>query len=66
MNSATSKGDDAATDPFLRALADAPKDGEPLSPEDEAAIQEGLDAIERREVISQDDLRRALGVEKGR
>ncbi|MGH2532918.1 MAG: hypothetical protein ACRDJW_11525 [Thermomicrobiales bacterium] len=52
----------ATTDPFLRALANAPEDDEPLSPEDEAAIKEGLDAIAREEVISQDELRRALGL----
>jgi hypothetical protein len=49
-----------AADPFLRAVANAPEDDEPLSPEDEAAIEEGLDAIERGEVISQDELRRTL------
>lgn len=47
-------------DPFLRALANAPADDAPSSPEDGAAIQEGLDAIARGEVVSQTELRRAL------
>lgn len=52
----------ASDDPFLRALANAPVDDEPLTPEDEAAIQEGLDAIARGDVVTQSEVRRALGL----
>jgi hypothetical protein len=52
----------AATDPFLQALANAPEDDEPLTDEDDAAIQEGLDAIARGDVISDAELRRRLGL----
>ncbi|MGH2559358.1 MAG: hypothetical protein ACRDJH_09855 [Thermomicrobiales bacterium] len=51
-------------DPFLRALASAPEDGEAFSSEDELAIKEELEAIERGEVISQDDLRQELGLDE--
>jgi hypothetical protein len=51
-----------SADPFLNALANAPADDEPLSPEDEAAIAEGLDAIERGDIVSQDELRQVFGV----
>jgi hypothetical protein len=53
---------EAATDPFLHALAMAPPDDEPLTPEEEAAIQEGWDALKRGEVVSDADLRRAIGL----
>lgn len=52
----------ASEDPFVRALANAPEDREPLTPEDEAAIQEGLDAIARGDVVTQADVRRSLGL----
>jgi hypothetical protein len=52
----------AGDDPVLRALANAPEDDEELTPEEEAAIQEGLDAIERGEVVSSAELRRSLGL----
>jgi hypothetical protein len=46
----------AATDPVLRALANAPTDPEPLTEEDAAAVQEGFDAIARGEVVSDAEL----------
>ena len=51
-----------ADDPFLRALANAPAESEPLSPEDEADIDEGWEAIRRGELVSNDELRRKLGL----
>lgn len=52
----------ASDDPFLRARATAPEDDEPVTPEEEAAIQEGLDAIARGDVMTQTDVRRSLGL----
>jgi hypothetical protein len=49
-------------DPVLRTLAEAPEDDEPLTPEDAAAIAEGVEALKRGETISQDELRRSLGL----
>lgn len=50
-----------ADDPFLRALANAPEDDEPLTPEDIAAIEEGLADLAAGRVISNDELWRRLG-----
>lgn len=47
-------------DPVRDALLNAPEDDEPLTPEDVAAIQEGLDAIERGETVSHHEVRRRL------
>jgi hypothetical protein len=46
--------------PFLHALAQASEDDEPLTQEEQKAIQEGLDAIAGADVVPNDDLRRAL------
>jgi hypothetical protein len=51
----------ATEDPVLRALANAPADDEPLTDEEAAAIQEGLDAIARGDVVSDAELDRLLG-----
>lgn len=48
-------------DPFLGALASAPNDDEPLTPQEEAAIAEGTAAIARGETVSGAGRRRALG-----
>ncbi len=40
-----------AEDPLLRAFMEAPEDDEPLSPEDEAAIEEGKAEIRRGEGV---------------
>lgn len=50
------------TDPLLLALANAPEDDEPLTPEEEAAIREGLDALASGDVVSDQQLRRELGL----
>ncbi len=42
-------------------LDDAPIDDEPTSPEEEAAVQEALDAAARGETLSLDELRAELG-----
>ena len=46
----------ASADPVLHALANAPKDPEPLTEADAVAIQEGFDAIARGEVVSDAEL----------
>jgi predicted transcriptional regulator len=43
-------------DPIARALALAPVDDEPLTPEDVAAIEEGIADIEAGRVIRDDQL----------
>lgn len=50
----------AKADLFLRALANAPDDDESLTPQEQEAIQEGLDAIARGDVVRDDELRRTL------
>ena len=49
-------------DTMLRTLCLAPYDGEPVTPEEEAAAQEGLDAYRRGDVKSLDEVRRDLGL----
>lgn len=51
----------ASVDPFLQALANAPEDDEPLTPEDEAAIEEGYRDLAAGNVVSNDELWRRLG-----
>jgi hypothetical protein len=54
---------EAQADPDLPAfLRDAPLDDEPLTPEDEAAIEEGRAAIARGDVITLEALRAELGL----
>jgi len=48
-------------DPLLRTLAEALEDDEPLSPEDEVAVAEGLAALRWGYVVSHEELRRSLG-----
>lgn len=48
-------------DPFLKMLAEAPEDDEPITPTDEAAIAEGREAYRRGEVRPWDAVRRELG-----
>lgn len=57
--------DDAAPedDPLLQVLAAAPADVEPLTPEDEAALAEAYEALERGDVIAGAEVRRRLGLE---
>lgn len=42
---------DLANDPVLRAFMEAPEDDEPLTPEEEAAIREAEEELERGEGI---------------
>jgi len=50
----------AQDEPLLRALADAPIDDEPVTPEEEAALAEARDQVQRGEVVTWDDLKRQL------
>ena len=49
-------------DPFLKALADAPWDDEPLTDEDRAAVAEAREDIAAGRTISVEDLRKELGI----
>ena len=49
----------ARQDPFLRALLNAPLDDEPETEDERAAMAEARAALERGEVITDQDLRRA-------
>lgn len=51
---------DNLSDPLTGLLDNAPIDDEPTTPEEEAAVQEGLDAASRGETISLDELRDQL------
>jgi len=50
----------AQDDPLLRALAGAPVDDEPVTPEEEAAVAAARDQVQHGEVISWEDLKRQL------
>jgi len=45
-------------DPMARLLAGAPLDDEPLTPEEEAALEEARASVERGEVVPYEQLRR--------
>ncbi len=49
-------------DAMLKALCLAPYDDEPVTPEEEAAVQEALNAYRRGDVKSLDEVRRELGL----
>lgn len=49
-------------DPLERWLQNSPEDDEPLTPEEEVAIEEGLAAYRRGDFVSDDELRRELGL----
>jgi hypothetical protein len=51
------------TDALTRLLDDAPLDDEPTTPEEEAAVQEALEAAARGETISLKELRAELDTE---
>jgi hypothetical protein len=53
---------DLGSDPVLRAARHAPLDDEEETPEEAAAVQEAREALARGEVISDEDLRRELGL----
>ena len=54
-------GRGAGPNPILQALADAPEDDEPLTPEDEAAIEEAYRDLAAGNVVPNDELWRRLG-----
>jgi len=54
---------DQRTDALTRLLDDAPLDDEPTTPEEEAAIQEALEAAARGETITLEELRAELDAE---
>lgn len=49
-------------DPLVRALMNAPAMDEPLSEEDRQALEEGRRALEAGEVVSHEELRKAIGL----
>ena len=52
-------------DPFLRNLAEAPWDDEPLSDEDIAALEEGKEDIKAGRLISHEEITREFGLQGG-
>jgi hypothetical protein len=53
----------APRDPVLESLANAPEDDEPLTEEDERAIEEAREEVRRGEVLTHEEVRR-LWLEK--
>ncbi len=51
-----------AEDPVLHTLMNAPLDDEPDTEDDRAAIAEGLADLEVGDVVSDDELRREIGL----
>jgi predicted transcriptional regulator len=49
-------------DPVMRALMNAPEDDEPLTDADREALEEGRRALEAGEVVSHEELRKAIGL----
>lgn len=54
---------DQRTDALSRLLDDAPLDDEPTTPEEEAAVQEALEAAARGKTITLEELRAELDAE---
>jgi hypothetical protein len=50
-------------DPMLHALASAPIDDEPSSPEEDASAVDALASYRRGEAISSEEMRRELGLD---
>ena len=50
------------SDPLVRKLAEAPYDDEPLTAEDEAALQEGLADFAAGRVYTAEEVKRELGL----
>ena len=50
------------SDPILRARARAPMDDEPETPDEAAAVAEGLADLEHGDVLTTEQLRRSLGL----
>jgi len=53
----------AIEDPFAAILAAAPIDDEPLTPEDEAAITAGVEAVRRGETIPWEQAKQELAAD---
>ena len=51
-----------SADPFLRKLLDAPEDDEELTPEEEAAIEEGMEDLRAGRIVSLEEVERELGL----
>ncbi len=49
-------------DPVLHAFLNAPEDDEPETEEERAAVEEAYEALARGEVVSDEELRRELGL----
>jgi len=52
---------DDLRDPLTKLLDEAPLDDEPITPEEEALVQEAREEIARGELISADEIRREFG-----
>jgi predicted transcriptional regulator len=52
----------SAADPVMRALMNAPEMDEPLSDADREALEEGRRALEAGDVVSHEELRKAIGL----
>ena len=55
---------DQRTDDLTRMLDDAPLDDESTTPEEDAAVQEALEAVARGDTISLEELRAELDAER--
>jgi hypothetical protein len=53
---------DGILDPVLRARASAPIDDEPETPDEAAAVAEGIADLEHGDVLTTEQLRRELGL----
>lgn len=49
-------------DALLRALMNAPEDDEPLTDADREALEEGRRALDAGDVVSHEELRKAIGL----
>ena len=52
---------DDLRDPLTKLLDEAPLDDEPVTPEEEALVQQAREEIARGELISADEIRREFG-----
>jgi predicted transcriptional regulator len=52
----------SSDDPVMRALMNAPEMDEPLSDADREALEEGRRALEAGDVVSHEELRKAIGL----
>lgn len=52
-------------DPFLRNMAEAPWDDEPLTDEDIAALEEGKEDVKAGRLVSHEEIMREFGLRGG-